>query len=97
MHLVIDTNIGEVALRQTNCQIYRFHRYPELDHAYYEDGEDHFYLFGDPALLIAGEMCGLTIVATHEKPRRSDQEAYANYLDRTAERLNDELETLDQG
>lgn len=89
----VTINIGgeEIDLNEDNCQVFRFRRNPELDHAYYNDEERMFYIFSSEALLSTMETRG-GIVVTADYPSHSDLDAWVKF---NVQNLDDELDDLD--
>lgn len=76
----ITVNGEPFILRHDNCVIYRFRANPFMDHAYYEDEERAFFVFGREDLLATMEEYGHTLVVQQYPPEK-DIDAYLNWAD----------------
>lgn len=93
MFLAIEVNGEQVILDEQICKAYRFRKLPELDHAYYDDGERQFYMFNCPTLLEVMEQNDCMTIFT-DYPSDNDYDAYVRCT-MAHEDVDEELEQLD--
>lgn len=93
MHIEIRVNGKDYVLQRGTAQVFRFRKIPQADHAYYEDDETAFFIFGRFDLLAIMESQGARTI-TDDEPNETDMTAYVNWTMGELRPLDEDLGEL---